>query len=37
MAVDKASYPAPPDREVLHLLPQEFILDEQSGVHDPLA
>src|SRR5438309_3530347 len=37
-AVDKArSIPLPPDREVLHLLPQEFILDEQRGVHDPLG
>jgi cell division protein FtsA len=37
-AVDKArNIPLPPDREVLHLLPQEFILDEQSGVHDPLG
>lgn len=25
----------PPDREVLHLLPQQYILDEQAGVHDP--
>lgn len=38
MAVDKArAIPLPPDREVLHLLPQEFILDDQSGVHDPLG
>src|SRR5437867_9932642 len=38
MAVDKArAIPLPPDREVLHLLPQEFILDEQHGVHDPLG
>jgi cell division protein FtsA len=38
LAVDKArSIPLPADREVLHLLPQEFILDEQSGVHDPLG
>jgi cell division protein FtsA len=37
-AVDKArAIQLPPDREVLHLLPQEFILDEQSGVHDPLG
>jgi cell division protein FtsA len=29
-AVDRArSVPLPPDREVLHLLPQEFILDDQ--------
>ena len=25
----------PPDREILHLLPQEFILDDQPGVRDP--
>ncbi len=37
-AVEKArAVPLPPDREVLHLLPQEFILDEQSGVHDPMG
>jgi len=37
-AVDKArSIPLPADREVLHLLPQEFILDAQPGVHDPLG
>jgi cell division protein FtsA len=35
-AVDKArSVPLPGDREILHLLPQEFILDEQPGVQDP--
>ncbi len=27
----------PADREILHLLPQEFILDDQTGVHDPLG
>ena len=38
MAVDKArAIPLPADREILHLLPQEFILDGQSGVHDPLG
>src|SRR6267378_8522527 len=37
-AVDKARAIAlPADREILHLLPQEFILDEQAGVHDPLG
>lgn len=37
-AVEKArSIPLPPDREILHLLPQEFILDEHSVVHDPLG
>jgi len=35
-AVEKArSIPLPEDREPLHLLPQEFILDGQPGVHDP--
>jgi cell division protein FtsA len=35
-AVEKArSIPLPDDREPLHLLPQEFILDGQPGVHDP--
>ncbi|HUM04268.1 MAG TPA: cell division protein FtsA [Terriglobales bacterium] len=35
-AVDKArSMPLPADREILHLLPQEFILDGQPGVQDP--
>ncbi len=38
MAVEKArAIPLPADREILHLLPQEFILDDQSGVHDPLG
>ena len=38
LAVDKArGISLPADREVLHLLPQEFILDEQPGVHDPLG
>jgi cell division protein FtsA len=37
-AVDRArSIALPPDREVLHLLPQEFILDDQPGIHDPLG
>src|SRR5437764_4859333 len=35
-AVEKArSVSLPPDREILHLLPQEFILDDQPGVRDP--
>jgi len=38
LAVDKArAIPLPADREILHLLPQEFILDEQPGVRDPLG
>ncbi|PYY09117.1 MAG: cell division protein FtsA [Acidobacteria bacterium] len=37
-AVDKArAVPLPADREILHLLPQEFILDDQSGIRDPLG
>jgi cell division protein FtsA len=27
----------PQDREVLHILPQEFIVDDQEGIHDPLG
>src|ERR1700760_838426 len=35
-AVEKArSVTLPDDREVLPLLPQEFILDDQTGVRDP--
>jgi cell division protein FtsA len=37
-AVDRArSVSLPADREVLHLLPQQFILDEQPGIHDPVG
>src|SRR3954465_6852171 len=37
-AVERArAIPLPQDREIPHLLPQEFILDDQSGVHDPLG
>jgi cell division protein FtsA len=37
-AVEKAkAVPLPEDREVLHLLPQEFIIDDQSSVRDPLG
>lgn len=36
LAVEKArSVSLPEDREILHLLPQEFILDDQAGVRDP--
>ena len=36
--VDRArSIALPPDREVLHLLPQQFILDDQNGIHDPVG
>jgi cell division protein FtsA len=35
-AVERARAVAlPPDREVLHLLPQEFILDDHNGIRDP--
>ena len=27
----------PPDREILHLLPRQFILDDQPGIFDPLG
>lgn len=38
LAVEKArAISLPADREILHLLPQEFILDEQTGVHDPMG
>ncbi|MGC9292097.1 MAG: cell division protein FtsA [Acidobacteriaceae bacterium] len=37
-AVDRArSVELPVDRSTLHLLPQEFFIDEQGGVHDPVG
>lgn len=27
----------PPDRELVHVLPQEFLLDSQDGIRDPLG
>jgi cell division protein FtsA len=37
-AVDRArSVSLPADREILHLLPQQYILDEQAGIHDPVG
>ncbi len=27
----------PPDREVIHIIPQEFILDEQEGIREPIG
>ena len=37
-AVDRArSVSLPSDREVMHLLPQQFILDDQPGIHDPVG
>jgi len=38
MALEKArSLSLPDDRQPLHLLPQEYIVDEQTGVQDPLG
>ena len=34
--IDAAQVLIPNDREVLHILPQEFIVDEQDGVQNPL-
>lgn len=37
-AVERArSISLPADREILHLLPQQFILDDQPGIHDPVG
>lgn len=37
-AVERArSVSLPNDREVMHLLPQQFILDDQPGIHDPVG
>jgi len=37
-AIDHArAVELPPDREVLHLLPRQFILDEQPGIFDPVG
>ncbi|MDW3228857.1 MAG: cell division protein FtsA [Acidobacteriota bacterium] len=27
----------PPDRQIIHIIPQEFIVDEQDGIKDPLG
>ncbi len=27
----------PPDREIIHIIPQEFIVDEQAGIKEPLG
>ena len=27
----------PMDREVIHVIPQEFIIDDQDGIHEPLG
>lgn len=37
-AIDAArSITLPPDREVLHVLPHEFVVDAQHGIRDPLG
>jgi cell division protein FtsA len=37
-AVDAArAITLPEDREVLHVLPQEFLLDQQDGIRDPIG
>ncbi len=37
-AVDRArAVEMPPDREILHLLPRQFILDDQPGIFDPVG
>jgi cell division protein FtsA len=37
-AIDRArSIGLAPDREVLHLLPQQFLLDDQAAIHDPIG
>jgi cell division protein FtsA len=37
-AIDTARNIAlPEDREVLHVLPHEFLVDAQSGIHDPIG
>jgi cell division protein FtsA len=37
-AVDAArSITLPPDREVLHVLPHEFLVDAQDGIRDPIG
>ncbi len=37
-AVERArAIQRPPDREILHLLPRQFILDEQPGIFDPVG
>ncbi len=34
---DTANVAMPPDREILHIIPQEFIVDGQDGVLDPVG
>ena len=35
--IARAPSSGPPDREILHLLPRQFILDEQPGIFDPVG
>ena len=35
--IDAAQVLIPNDREILHILPQEFIVDDQDGVQNPLG
>lgn len=36
--VDAArAVPIPPDQEIIHVLPQEFTVDDQTGIQDPLG
>lgn len=38
IAVERArAVERPPDREILHLLPRQFILDDQPGIFDPVG
>ena len=37
-AIDRArAVERPPDREILHLLPRQFVLDDQPGIFDPIG
>ncbi len=37
-AVERArAVERPPDREILHLLPRQFIVDDQAGIFDPVG
>ncbi len=29
--------PIPPDRDIIHIIPQEFIVDDQDGIKDPVG
>ncbi|MDD2716921.1 MAG: cell division protein FtsA [Candidatus Wallbacteria bacterium] len=33
----KTSFPMPPNRKCLHVLPREYTIDEQGGIRDPLG